>query len=105
MAHCFDCGTGLDNRKPTKVGSFAPNTFGVYDTAGNVAEWVQDCWHKDYNGAPSDGSAWKGGDCTNRVARGGAYTSPLTSLRHTRRDKFNADSKYDFIGIRLVRDP
>ena len=105
MAHCFDCGTGLDNRKPTKVGSFAPNSFGVYDTAGNVAEWVQDCWHKDYNGAPSDGSVWKGGDCSDRVARGGSYSSPLSSLRHTKRDKFNADSKYDFIGIRLVRDP
>lgn len=105
MAHCFDCDTGLDSRKPTKVGSFAPNTFGVHDTAGNVAEWVQDCWHKDYNGAPSDGSVWKGGDCSDRVARGGSYSSPLSSLRHTKRDKFNADSKYDFIGIRLVRDP
>jgi formylglycine-generating enzyme required for sulfatase activity/serine/threonine protein phosphatase PrpC len=105
LAHCFDCGTKLDSRKPTRIGSFAPNPFGVNDTAGNIAEWVQDCWHKDYNGAPSDGSVWKGGDCTNRVARGGSYGSPLTSIRHTKRDKFNADSKYDFIGIRLVRDP
>jgi formylglycine-generating enzyme required for sulfatase activity len=40
------------------VGSFPPNPFGLYDTAGNVWEWVQDCWHKNYNGAPADGSVW-----------------------------------------------
>ena len=104
-AHCFGCGTDLDPRKPTKVGSFAPNPFGLNDTAGNVAEWVQDCWHENYNSAPSDGSAWEGGDCSTRVVRGGAYSSPPQSIRHTKRDKFKANSKYDFIGIRVVREP
>ena len=40
------------------MGSFDPNPFGLYDTAGNVWEWVMDCWHENYEGAPGDGSAW-----------------------------------------------
>lgn len=104
-AHCFGCGTGLDPRKPTKLGSFKPNELGVYDTAGNVAEWVKDCWHDTYKGAPTDGSVWEGGDCSYRVSRGGAYSSPPASIRHTKRDKFKSDQVYDHIGIRVVRDP
>ncbi len=103
-AHCFGCGSGLDPRKPTKIGSFAPNEFGVYDSAGNVAEWVQDCWHDNYKGAPSDSGVWEGGDCAYRIARGGAYSSPPQSIRHTKRDKFKSDQVYDHIGIRVVRD-
>jgi formylglycine-generating enzyme required for sulfatase activity/serine/threonine protein phosphatase PrpC len=103
-AHCFGCGTGFDPRKPTKIGSFKPNPFGLYDTAGNVAEWVADCWHENYNGAPSDGSVWEGGDCVARIARGGAYSSPPDSIRHQKRDKFKSDQAYDHIGIRVVRD-
>lgn len=105
MAYCFSCSDGLNPRKPTKIGSFAPNPFGLYDTTGNVAEWVEDCWHEDYKGAPTDGSVWKGGDCGYRVVRGGAYSTPPSAIRHARRDKYVPDSKYDFIGIRLVRDP
>ena len=104
MAHCFGCGSGLDPRKPTKVGSFPANPFGLYDTAGNVAEWVYDCWHDNYKGAPTDGSVWEGGDCTFRVARGGAYSSPPQSIRHAKRDKYKSDQAYDLIGIRIVRD-
>ena len=104
-AHCFGCGSGLDPRKPTKVGSFPSNEFGVYDTAGNVAEWVHDCWHENYNGAPSDSGVWEGGDCAFRIARGGAYSSPPQSIRHAKRDKFKSDQIYDHIGIRVVRDP
>lgn len=103
--HCFGCGaTGLDPRKPTKRGSFKPNPFGIYDTTGNVAEWVQDCWHENYTEAPSDGQVWEGGDCALRMARGGAYSSPFQSVRHTKRDKYKSDQLYDHIGIRVVRD-
>jgi formylglycine-generating enzyme required for sulfatase activity/serine/threonine protein phosphatase PrpC len=103
-AHCFGCGTGLDPRKPTKIGSFEPNQFGVYDTAGNVAEWVHDCWHENYKGAPSTTEVWEGGDCAYRVVRGGSYSSPPQSLRTAKRDKFKSDSAYDHIGIRVVRE-
>ncbi len=103
-AHCFGCGSGFDPRKPTKIGSFAANPFDVYDTAGNVSEWVHDCWHDNYKSAPDDGNVWEGGDCSYRVVRGGAYTSPPSSLRSQKRDKFKSEKKYDHIGIRIVRE-
>lgn len=104
-AHCFGCSDDLDPRKPTKIGHFDPNPFGIYDMNGNVAEWVQDCWHEDYKGAPGDGSVWEGGNCSYRVVRGGAYSTPPDSIRHAARDKYKSDSRYDFIGIRVVREP
>jgi formylglycine-generating enzyme required for sulfatase activity/serine/threonine protein phosphatase PrpC len=103
-AHCFGCGTGLDPRKPTKVGSFEPNAFGVYDTAGNVSEWVHDCWHDNYKGAPKYAEVWEGGDCSFRAVRGGAYSTPPQSIRSIKRDKFKSDKAYDHIGIRVVRE-
>ena len=103
-AHCFGCGSGLDPRKPTRVGSFGANEFGLFDTAGNVAEWVHDCWHDTYADAPTNGEVWEGGDCAYRVARGGSYGSPPQSIRHAKRDKYKSDSAYDHIGIRVVRE-
>ena len=76
MANCNGCGSDWDNKQTAPVGSFKPNPFGLYDTSGNVMEWVQDCWHKDYKGAPVDGSAWleaSGGDCNRRIIRGGSW--------------------------------
>ncbi len=103
-AHCFGCGTGLDPRKPTKIGSFGANSFGLYDSGGNVSEWVRDCWHDNYNGAPSGDEVWEGGDCAYRIVRGGSYSSPPQSIRHAKRDKFKSDEPYDNIGIRIIRE-
>ena len=103
-AHCFACGTGLDPRQPTKRGRFAANPFGVYDTAGNVEEWVADCYNKDYQGAPKNGSVFEGGDCSVRVVRGGAYSSGPKALRSSARGTFRFDKGNDSIGIRIVRD-
>ena len=103
-AHCFGCGTNLDPRKPTKIGSFEANAFGLYDTSGNVAEWVHDCWHDNYKGAPEYADVWEGGDCSYRVVRGGAYSTPPQSIRNAKRDKFKSDKAYDHIGIRVVRE-
>ena len=103
-AHCFGCGTAYDPRKPTKIGSFEPNAFGIYDTAGNVAEWVHDCWHDNYKDAPKYAEPWEGGDCAYRVARGGAYSTPPQSIRNAKRDKFKSDQQYDHIGIRVIRE-
>ena len=104
MAHCFTCESQLDPRKPSKIGKFQPNPYGLFDTAGNVSEWVYDCWHETYDDAPTDGSIWEGGDCSQRIARGGSYISPQQSVRIAKRDKFKSDSGYDHVGIRLARD-
>ena len=103
-AHCFACDTGLDPRAPTKVGRFGANAYGLYDTAGNVEEWVYDCYHDSYEGAPGDGSVFDGGDCRNRVVRGGAYSSGPKALRSATRNKFPAGSANDSIGFRVARD-
>ena len=103
-AHCFTCETNLDTSKPTKIASFEANLFGIYDTAGNVSEWVHDCWHENYKNAPDNGIVWSGGDCTIRIARGGSFTSPQQSIRNTKREQFKASEKLSRIGIRIARE-
>ena len=102
-AHCFGCETGLDPRRPSRVGGFEPNKFGLHDTAGNVAEWVHDCWHENYDDAPKENEVWEGGDCAYRAVRGGAYISPIQSIRSAKRDKLRSDTGYEHVGIRLAR--
>ena len=55
------------------VGSYGANAWGLHDMHGNVSEWVQDCWHDSYAGAPTDGSAWVERSCASRVVRGGSW--------------------------------
>ena len=67
---------GVYREKTVSVGSFPSNGYGLHDVHGNVLEWVEDCWHSDYSGAPTDGSAWtSGGNCNRRVLRGGSWIS------------------------------
>jgi formylglycine-generating enzyme required for sulfatase activity len=102
-ANCRDCNTGqLPRTLP--VGSFAPNPFGLYDTAGNVAEWVEDCWNDNYRGAPSDGSAWTTGQCRLRGLRGGAFDSQPSYLGSGARFRYDFDVRYGGNGFRLVRE-
>lgn len=103
-AHCFGCASVYDPRRPTKIGSFKPNKFSVYDTAGNVAEWVKDCWHKNYRDAPTSNEVWEGGDCKFRIIRGGGYSSPAQSIRSTKRDKLTSNRPYEHVGIRVARE-
>ncbi len=103
-AHCFDCQSDFSISKPAKVGSYKANAFGVYDTAGNVFEWVHDCYHPNYQDAPTDGSVWEGGNCDYRVVRGGSFGSPASSLRAEKRNKFNSDKGQYNTGIRVARD-
>ncbi|WP_445252075.1 MULTISPECIES: SUMF1/EgtB/PvdO family nonheme iron enzyme [unclassified Microcoleus] len=70
---------GLYRQQTTDVGSFPPNSFGLYDMHGNVWEWCSDKWHDNYNGAPTDGSSWETGTDNNRVLRGGSWT-PMRSI-------------------------
>ena len=71
-----DAAVGCDDgfHGPAPVGSYEPNAFGLYDVLGNVSEWTEDCWNETYAGAPTDGRAWRSGDCSLRVLRGGSWS-------------------------------
>ena len=103
-AVCFDCGTVWDDRMTVPVASFAPNAFGLYDTTGNVMEWVGDCWNPDYNEAPTDARVRTDGDCTMRVARGGAFNRPALSMRSAARFHFARETRVNMLGFRVARD-
>lgn len=91
-----------NERKTLPVKSFKPNTFGLYDMYGNVWEWTQDCWNANYNGAPTDGSAWTSGDCKAGVIRGGSWLNQANLLRSTFRAGANRNTKNNVNGFRLV---
>ena len=88
------------------VGSYSANTFGVHDTAGNVQEWGEDCYHRDYEDAPTDGSAWLSaneGDCERRVLRGGSWYDGPEDLRSANRNRGLATLQVSYFGFRIAR--
>jgi formylglycine-generating enzyme required for sulfatase activity len=106
--NCGGCGSRWDGKQTAPVGSFSSNPWELHDTAGNVYEWVQDCWHEDYQGAPEDGSkAWSkegGGDCNRRVIRGGSWSYEPWYVRSAYRSKDVPDLRYGNLGFRLAQD-
>jgi formylglycine-generating enzyme required for sulfatase activity len=102
-ATCDGCGSQWDGRQTSPVGSFATNQFGLYDMAGNVFQWVQDCFHSNYEGAPTDGSGWTNEDCSYRVARGGAFGDIPPGLRSASRSWFTPVFHTYLLGFRLGR--
>ncbi len=88
---------GVSRGKTTKVGIFPANAFGLHDMHGNVLEWCEDVWHNNYEGAPTDGSAWvegsKQGDtdyaqASQRILRGGYWSREPEDCRSARRDSY-----------------
>lgn len=97
-----DCEDGYPKTAP--VGSFKPNAFGLYDTVGNVWEWVQDCYNESYAGAPSDGRAWLSGDCVRRVDRGGGWYNKPEAVRSALRYAGDDPKRQNnTLGFRVVR--
>ncbi len=90
-------------RKTEGVGSYSPNAFGLYDMHGNVWEWVEDCHHESYAGAPSDGSAWTAGACSSRVLRGGSWGDNPQYLRLADRSAGAPSGRYSSLGFRVAR--
>lgn len=99
--------TDCDDGAPyiAAVGTYKPNPFGVYETIGNVWEWMEDCWNETYVGAPTDGSAWTGGDCDWGVLRSGSWDDDQPRyLRAAERLGSWADERVNNSGFRLARD-
>jgi formylglycine-generating enzyme required for sulfatase activity len=94
---------GVYREETTEVGKFPPNAFGLYDMHGNVWEWCQDYWHDNYQGAPSDGSAWlTGGNDARRLLRGGSWYDYPENCRSADRDWDAPVVRHYGIGFRLV---
>lgn len=89
---------------PAPVGSYRPNRYGLHDLAGNVSEWVDDCWHASYRRAPADGRAWINPGCRTRVVRGGSWASSPAQTRSAWRQGQDADTTNGRIGFRVVRE-
>ena len=84
------------------VGSFAANSFALHDMHGNVGEWMEDCWHEDYEGAPTDGSSWSGGPCEKHVIRGGSWKVEPRALRSAERDWEWVNDRGNGLGFRVA---
>lgn len=104
-ADCSGCGGNYDSKLPAAIGSFPPNAWGIYDMQGGVAEWTQDCWHKNYDSAPANGSAWQSGGCQEHVLRGGSWKNPPTDLTVSSRNFYDASVRYLANGLRVAVTP
>jgi formylglycine-generating enzyme required for sulfatase activity/uncharacterized caspase-like protein/uncharacterized protein YraI len=100
----FNASEAANGFETEPVGRYAPNAFGLHDVHGNVFEWVEDCWHDNYQGAPMDGSAWtRGGECGRRVLRGGSLFIKPRFLRAAFRLGLGTGSRDYSYGFRIAR--
>jgi formylglycine-generating enzyme required for sulfatase activity len=104
MVNCNNCtDDGGNIEQPGKIGTFKPNPFGLYDMGGGVDQWVEDCWHKNYQGAPNDGSAQAKGECGSHVIRSGSWKNDARYVRPSNRDGYNTDVRYPTHGFRVAQ--
>ena len=102
MVNCKNCSDIPASDQPVKVGSLKPNPFGLFDMGGSVDQWVEDCWHKNYLGAPADGSAWTENDCTSRVMRSGSWRKDSNYARTSNRGSYDTNVRYPTHGFRVA---
>ncbi len=103
--------SGNAGKRTHPVAQLKPNSWGLYDMHGNVWEWVEDCYHKSYSGAPTDGSAWTSSCYRSpyneqpRVLRGGSWNYLPNACRAAYRLSRSPDFRIDYLGFRVVRLP
>lgn len=98
----FDCDDGYPHTAP--VGEVQPNALDLRHMLGNLFEWTQDCWNKDYRGAPGDGGARMSGDCNKHVLRGGSWITAPGEQRLSYRNRHEASYRSNTFGFRVVRE-
>ena len=102
MVNCKNCSDIPANDQPVKVGSLKQNPFGLFDMGGGVDQWVEDCWHKTYQGAPSDGSAWVENECPSHVIRSGSWRKAADYARTSNRGSYDTNVRYPTHGFRVA---
>ena len=100
---CESCGSQWDGVSTGPVGSQASNPLGLFDMHGNVAEWVEDCYHENYNGAPSSNQVWLSDQCSGRVLRGGSWFDIPAVGRSSTRYRAEPTLRASNWGFRVVR--
>jgi formylglycine-generating enzyme required for sulfatase activity/class 3 adenylate cyclase len=101
MANCKNC-TDAVTEQPPKPGSLKPNPFGLYDMGGGVNQWTEDCWHKNYQGAPQNGAPWVENDCVSHVIRSGSWKNDARYVRPASRDGYDTNVRYPTHGFRIA---
>lgn len=106
LANCRTCLSSGNSTQTLPTRNFPANKFGFHDMAGNVWEWVEDCWVENYVNASGDQSPRKiSGKCNNFTIRGGGWNSPEKQVATTTRLGVIGDTRSNYIGFRLVKDP
>ncbi|MDD5391559.1 MAG: SUMF1/EgtB/PvdO family nonheme iron enzyme [Thiothrix sp.] len=102
-ASCDGCGSQWDNKQTAPVGSFSTNGYGLYDTSGNVWEWVADCYSYSYQGAAPDGTVRNNcGTSIDRILRSGSWNFLGNSCRSANRNAEHPDLRDKYSGFRLA---
>ena len=102
-ANCNGCGSQWDNKQTAPVGSFAPNAFGLYDMAGNVWQWTEDCWNANYHNGPRDEQVLTTGECGQRVVRGGSWFGDPRDVHAAARLRYYSGVQIGGLGFRVAR--
>jgi len=105
MVNCKNCSDIPAIDQPVKVGSLKPNPFGLFDMGGGVDQWVEDCWHRNYQGAPTDGSAWGENECPSHVIRSGSWRNDSNYARASNRGSYDTNVRYPTHGFRVALSP
>ena len=103
-ANCVGCGGQWSGKSVAPVGSFDPNEFGLYDTHGNVWEWVEDCWSDNYNGRDKNAAPVLIDGCERRVLRGGSWHNDADYARSSYRGNEMAYFRDSSVGFRVVHE-